>query len=245
MIAVILASLFATLISVTPSDYLYKFVMVRAAPGRLLELIDAYHHAGSRSAAFGEVRPFIMRHSQGDQWDLLLIYPLGPSLAEYHAPERVNRRAAANASLQEESETALESLIAWQEDVIVAGPPDEVVAAAFADFSYYHVEMLVALPGKLDELTRERHLENQYSALLGRPENLIFSRRGGAAWQVITIGFYRDIQHFAERTDHTDEERDAIAQSVGFEARDRIGTYLRTLISYHHDTLAGAVRPND
>jgi hypothetical protein len=186
-----------------------------------------------------------MRHSQGDQWDLLLIYPLGPSLAEYYAPERLRRRAAAAASRPEESETELESLIAWQEDVIVTGPSPDAVGQAFADFSFYHVEMFVALPGKLAELTRERHIENQYSSLLGRPENLIFSRQGGAAWQVITIGFYRDIQHFAEGTDHTDEERDAIARSVGFAARDRIGTYLRTLISYHHDTLAGAVQPNE
>lgn len=78
MILAILASLFAMSTSVTPSAYLYKLVMVRAAPGRLLELIDAYHHAGSSSEAFGEVRPFIMRHSQGDQWDLLLIYPAWP-----------------------------------------------------------------------------------------------------------------------------------------------------------------------
>lgn len=245
MILAILASLFAMSTSVTPSAYLYKLVMVRAAPGRLLELIDAYHHAGSSSEAFGEVRPFIMRHSQGDQWDLLLIYPLGPSLAEYYAPERVSRRAAADASLQEESETELENLLAWQEEVTVAGPSQDVVGQAFANFSFYHVEMFVALPGKFAELVHERHLENQYSALLGRPENLIFSRRGGAAWQVITIGFYRDMQHFAERTDHTDEERDALARSVGFQARNRIGTYLRTLISYHHATLAGAVRPNE
>ena len=34
-------------------------------------------------------------------------------------------------------------------------------------------------------------------------------------------------------------------RSVGFAAQNRIGTYLRTLISYHHDTLAGAVRPNE
>ncbi len=245
MFAVILASLFATLTSVTPSDYLYKFVMVRGAPGRLLELIDTYHNAGPSYEAAGDAPPFIMRHSQGDQWDLLLIYPLGPSLAEYYAPERVSRRAAADASFQEESETKLESLIAWQEDVIVAGPPEEVVATAFADFSFFHVEMFVALPGKLAELMHERHIENQYLSLLGRPDNLIFSRQGGAAWQVITIGFYRDIQHFAEATDHTDEERDALARSVGFAARNRIGTYLRTLISYHHDTLAGAVRPNE
>ncbi len=245
MILAILASLFAMSTSVTPSAYLYKLVMVRAAPGRLLELIDAYHHAGSSSEAFGEVRPFIMRHSQGDQWDLLLIYPLGPSLAEYYAPERVSRRAAADASLQEESETELENLIAWQEEVTVAGPSQDAVGQAFANFSCYHVAMFVALPGKFAELVRERHLENQYSALLSRPENLIFSRRGGTAWQVITIAFYRDMQHFAERTDHTDEERDALARSVGFQARNRIGTYLRTLISYHHDTLAGAVRPNE
>ena len=58
---------------------------------------------------------------------------------------------------------------------------------------------------------------------------------------LVTLGFYRDLQHFAQRSDLTPEQADEAARAAGFEASNRIGTYLRTLIDYHHDTLAVAV----
>ena len=71
----------------------------------------------------------------------------------------------------------------------------------------------------------------------------------GAQWDLMPIfpmgdfeRFYaRDLQHFAERSDLTPEQADEAARAAGFEASNRIGTYLRTLIDYHHDTLAVTV----
>ena len=81
-------------------------------------------------------------------------------------------------------------------------------------------------------------MENAYLAALGRPTNLLFVRDLGAAWDVITIGAYRGWKHFAERDDIPAERSRAAALRAGFEGDDRIGPYLRSLIQWHHDTLA-------
>jgi hypothetical protein len=53
---------------------LYRFVLIQAAPGRLLDLIDLYKKRLPVIAAGGDELPYIVRHSQGDRWDLLVIY---------------------------------------------------------------------------------------------------------------------------------------------------------------------------
>jgi hypothetical protein len=227
-----------------PGDgYLYRTLLVRAAPGDLLELIDLFKQRMPVYEANGE-RPYWMRHSQGDQWDLLLLFPMG-SFADYYSAERIARResAAEPSGLSEAAfQSQLEARIAWREEVYVLGPALEVVDSAFFGAAYFHVEAFVALPGKREALLEERHMENAYLAGIDRPLNLIFTRVTGAAWDLFTIGFYRDIGHFAATADVSDDEREAAAQAAGFEGADRIGTYMRTLIQWHRDTLATAVR---
>jgi len=99
-----------------------------------------------------------------------------------------------------------------------------------------------ALAGKQSELFREREMENAYLKALKRPENLIFVRDQGAAWDLFTIGTYRDLKHFAESAGILEADQEAAAKAAGFEAANRIGPYLRTLISSHHDTLAVSVK---
>ena len=55
---------------------LYRLQMLQAAPGRLLELIDVVKKHSALAAAGGEATPLIMRHSQGDHWDLAVLWPL-------------------------------------------------------------------------------------------------------------------------------------------------------------------------
>ena len=124
----------------------------------------------------------------------------------------------------------------------MAGPAHAVVDSAFAESAYYHVEMFIALPGKRQALLEERRMENAYLEAIDRPQNLIFTRVAGAAWDMYTLGFYRDIKHFAASADVPEERREAAARRAGFEGADRIGTYLRTLIDAHHDTLGTAIR---
>ena len=239
--------LIASLLIQTPqtSDgYLYRTLLVRAAPGELLSLIEVFQEQMPAFDEAGETRPLMMRHSQGDQWDLLLLYPMR-SFPDYYSSERSVRRERAaqrvGRSAADKGEE-LDRLVAWQEEVFVAGPPLDVVTAAFADASYFHVEMFIALPGMRKRLREERQMENAYLKAIDRPQNLIFTRVAGAAWDLYTIGFYRDIKHFAASADVPVEREEAAARAAGFASADRIGTYLRTLIHSHHDTLARVIR---
>src|SRR5215475_3554120 len=72
-------------------NYLYRAEMVQAAPGKFTELVELYAKQATLAAATGDAPAFVMRHSQGDRWDLFLIYPMG-SYAEYYNAERIAKR---------------------------------------------------------------------------------------------------------------------------------------------------------
>ncbi|MCJ7581341.1 MAG: hypothetical protein MUP98_12515, partial [Candidatus Aminicenantes bacterium] len=55
--------------------YLYKATFIRAAPGKLLDLIDLFKDQMPVYDASGDKRPFWWRHTQGDQWDLMILFP--------------------------------------------------------------------------------------------------------------------------------------------------------------------------
>lgn len=224
--------------------YLYKTTFVRAAPGKLLELIELYRGRMAVYEASGDARPFWWRHTQGDQWDLMLLFPLG-SYREFYSADRIARRkktGAASPLSAEEFAKKLNACSSWQEDLFVLGPPLETVKKAFTGTAYYHVEMCVALPGKQAELYKEREMENAYSVASGRPETMIFVRDQGATWDLYTLGCYRDLKHWASSPDLTKEQRDLAARQAGFNNSDEIGPYLRTLIDMHRDTMGVAIK---
>ena len=194
-------------------ETLHRMTLLRAAPGRLLELVAAVKGRG-----------LVLRHSQGDQWDLMVLAPV-----------------AGYADLAGAPPLADLALVAWQEDELVRGP-DVARLDGFAAAGLYHVEMFVALAGRRGDLIREREMENAYLAALGRPRNAIFVRELGAAWDAFTIGAYRSWKHFAERDDIPPDRSTAAARAAGVDGDDRIGPYLRSLIQSHHDTLATPVR---
>jgi hypothetical protein len=102
--------------------------------------------------------------------------------------------------------------------------------------------MFIALPGKKAELLREREMENDYLRRIDRPQNLIFTKTLGGSWDAFTLGLYRDLKHYAESADTPPDRQEQAARAAGFEGADRIGTYLRTLIARHNDTLGSPVR---
>ena len=230
-------ALFAGSTKASAPSYLYKTTLVQAAPGKLLELIELEKSSLSEYRRAGDEQPFMMRHSQGDRWDLLLLIPM-KSYSDYYNTDRVSKRN----QILKESQDKLDSLIAWQEDVFVYGPPLAEIQKAFASSAFFHVEMFDALAGKESELFKEREMENAYLKALKRPENLIFVRDQGAAWDLFTIGTFRDLKHYAESAGIPEADQEAAAKAAGFEAANRIGPYLRTLISSHHDTLAVSVK---
>lgn len=222
----------------TQQRYLYKASLVQAAPGKLVELIDVYKSLWAAQAkAGGEEAPLWMRHSQGDRWDLLILYPM-TSYADYY---RAGRQAEREKTVEPWREK-LQQDIAWQEDVFVYGPPLEEVRNAFAGAGLFHVEMFQALAGHHAGLYKEREMENAYAHAVKEPENLIFVRELGAAWDLFTIGCFRDIKHYAEGASGSAKEQEEAAKRAGFESASQIGPYLRTFIALHHDTLAVAVK---
>src|SRR5947207_12067501 len=201
------------------SQYFYQVSLVQAAPGKLLELIDLYKARAAAYQAAGDEAPLWMRHSQGDHWDLLILYPIG-NYSEYYQPERIAKRAQADMSANLDQK--LQQDIAWQEDLFVTGADVATLRKAFADGAFFHVEMFEALPGKLAELKQERNMENGYARALKQPENFIFVRDQGAAWDLFTIGVYRNLKHYAENSDVPAKDQEAAAKAAGFESPSQI-----------------------
>lgn len=237
LLVFLIAASIASSASAAEPTYLYKAKLVQAAPGRLLEMIELLKASLSDYKEAGDEQPLMLRHSQGDRWDILIMIPM-KSYVDYYNPEQAVKRDRALRKMQ----TALNELIAWQEDVFVYGPPLTELQKAFASSGFFHVEMFDSLAGKQSELYKEREMENAYLKALKRPENFIFVRDQGAAWDLFTIGAYRDLKHYAESAGIAESEQEAAAKAAGFEAANRIGPYLRTLISSHHDTLAVTVK---
>ena len=234
---------FLALTPIQDDTYLYKVTLIRAAPGHLLDVIDAYRDRVPVYDAAGEQRPVMIRHSQGDHWDLMVIEPV-QSLPAYYGSDRVARRVSAGEAAgasPHEFDARLQQIISWKEETFFSGVPVQEFRRLFDAANYFHVEMFVALPGKGQELHEERVMENEYLRRIGRPQNLIFAKALGGSWDSFTLGFYRDIKHFAESADTPADLQQEAAVAAGFEGADKIGTYLRELISRHNDTLAGKV----
>jgi len=211
-----LCLLVSTHASELEGDQLYRVSTVRAAPGFLPELLE---RIGSRKVS--PLAPLVMRHSQGDQWDLMII-------------EAISASEAMNASFPAESD----EFIAFEEDHFAYGPSSEAVSAAYNDNGFYHIEMFEAVAGKTDDLLDQRRMENAYLSATGQKPNMIFRRAAGSDVDVFTIGFHKDLEAFAAPSDVSDDDKEAAAKAAGFKARSDISFYLRSLISGHHDTLA-------
>jgi hypothetical protein len=219
-----------------PPTYLYKTTYVRAAPGRLLDLIASFKSLNDALVAAGDERPLWWRHAEGDQWDLMLIFPMG-SFTAYHAGDRAAGRARAA-----ELEAGLRPCVAWQEDLYVLGPPVETLRTAFEGAGFFHIEMFAALPGKQEELLKEREMENAYQVAMGRPAYFNFTRVSGAAWDIFSLGCYRDMLHWADTAGIPKEKKDEAARAAGFKDSASVGPCMRTLIDFHRDTMGGAIK---
>ena len=210
-----------------PPAEAYRALFLRAAPGRLMELVDLVK--ARRDSAPATSRPVLLRHSQGDQWDLVLLQPVG-SLTRYFATDH------------SAPDPLWDRLVAWQEELFVSGPPASEFRAGADHAGYFHLEIFVALAGDRDSLKTERAMENSFLKAVGKPGNFVFTRLAGASWDLFTVGFYRDLQHYAEPTGRTPEQEEAAARAAGFVSRESIGPYLRRFINGHHDTLGSVVR---
>ncbi len=205
-------------------DVLYRTTFLRAAPGRLLDLVNALKAKGLGGP---NTKALLLRHSQGDHWDLMLLQPM----TGYAQALKDDRPA----------QVAPAELLAWQEEEFVRGPDIDGLPG-FREANVYHLEIFHALAEKRAELLKEREMENAYGVALGRPPTLIFTRELGASWDAFTIDAYRNWKHYAERDDVSKDKSASAAKAAGFAGDDQIGPYLRSLILDHHDSLLGPVR---
>ncbi|MEN8374909.1 MAG: hypothetical protein ABFS34_05615 [Gemmatimonadota bacterium] len=230
---------------------LYRVTLLQAAPGRLLDLIGVLRE---RFPEDDPASPLIMRHSQGDRWDLMV---LGPSDAleaglEGAAPvdflrlvrgsSPVPGTAGPEAAPQPLSTDPLDELIGWTEDHWAWGPHADTVRARAEGAGLFHIEMFVALPGERGALIEQRGMENEYLRRIQRPDNLLWVRHAGADWDAFTIGFHANLQAYAEPSPLSQEERDRETVAVGFPGPGQIGAYLRRFLAWHNDTLAVVAR---
>lgn len=205
-------------------DSLYRTTLLRAAPGRLLDLIAALRGRGLTAPGS---KALVLRHAQGDQWDLMVLQPMTGYAQALKEPSALT--------------LAPEGLVSWQEDEFVRGPDIDALPG-FREANLYHAEMFHALASKRAELLKEREMENAYAGLLGRPQTAIFVRELGASWDCFTIGWYRGWKHYAERDDIPKDKAASAAKTAGFASQEEISPYLRSLILDHHDSLLNPLR---
>ena len=228
-------ALFLFVASVQAQDQLYKVSLLRAKPGSLLELIELVKSDIANFESFQTSRPYLLRHSQGDHWDLMLIYPI-QELDLYFSREMVTKRSQSK-TLEKNYGEDFFDLVSFQEEAIVNGPSLKEFAGAFENFNLFHIEIFTAIAGKQEELLKQRRDENVFYAGIDHRPNFIFTRVFGPSWDIFTIGWYKDLHDFAG-PEVSFETEDQSAKDAGFKGVNYIGSYLRSLISEHHDTLA-------
>lgn len=217
----------------------YKVTLLRANPGDLLELIDELKADRDAHAQFGINKPYLLRHSQGDHWDLMLIYPID-ELGTYFSKEKSQTRSTSK-TIEKTYGDPFHSLVSFQEESIVAGPSKAEFSKYFEEYGLFHIEIFTALAGKQEELLKQREMENVFYSHIAHRPNMIFTRVFGPSWDSFTIGVYTDLMDYADDGGVTFAQEDAAAKKAGFEGVNFIGSYLRSLFLEHHDTLAGKV----
>ncbi|MEQ9265416.1 MAG: hypothetical protein RLN81_09365 [Balneolaceae bacterium] len=230
--------LFSTIIVAAQSQQ-YKVTLLRANPGDLLELIDEIKDDIKNHETLGIDKPYLLRHSQGDHWDLMLIYTID-SISDHLSQENLLKRRTSK-TLDKPYGDSYHHLVSFQEEAIVEGPEKEQFTEWFEEYGYFHIEIFTALAGKQSELLKQREMENVFYSHINHKGNLIFTRVFGPSWDVFTIGAYYDLKDFADDGGVTFEQEDEAAKKAGFEGVNYIGSYLRSLLLHHHDTLAGKV----
>jgi hypothetical protein len=222
-------------------DYLYHVMTVRADIGKLEPLLDwlSALKASDYFDAAGLATPFVVRHSQGDQWDLMAIAPMG-SWTKFHSTANTKKRDAAREKYSETLGNGA-SLIAFSEDHFAFGPPFEDFEALVEGKGLFHIEMFEAAAGKAGDLLEQRRMENAYLGATGQTQNMIFRRAAGSNVDVFTIGAHDSLEAFAAPSSASNDEKEAAAIAAGFKDRADLSFYLRALISGHHDTLANKV----
>jgi len=211
--------IFLFLISFTAvAENNYRITLLRATSGSLADLIS--QAIQYRSEKNGQAT--LMRHSQGDHWDLMLLEPAGKDPIKH---KNFGPLVDFQHTFLARSETT------WKRLREMGSSSD-----------LFHIEMFRARHGKSQELLKQRQMENTYLTSTKRRANIVFETTFGSDVDSFTIGYYKDMLEFAWMPDLAGSVFSKAATDAGFKSRDDIGLYLRELIVGHQDTLAKRVK---
>lgn len=199
-------------------QHLYQVSLLRAAPSYLPSLIERVK--ADRKALGNEL--LIMRHSQGDHWDLMLLAP---------ASKELTTHANYGDFVDFQHNFIASSKVSWKK-----------LRQSSDNANLFHIEMFQAARGSYDKLLEQRHMENDYLVATKRNANYIFVTTFGSDVDMFTLGIYSDMQAFAAEPDLPEEVFEKAAVDAGFKARSDIGFYLREFLVGHQDTLATQVK---
>jgi hypothetical protein len=163
-----------------PAPELYHIHVVKAAPGKLTQLIDAYKNAPGPAENEPQFSPIILRHREGAEWDLIVVAPLGKQTTITAAP--------APQAIQDYYQR-LQPLSDWHSDTFAVGPAWAEVQKALVPAKdatpVYQVTDYLAVAGQRAQLRKV--LEGDQSTP-GR--NILFSHAEGASWNYLTVTRY-------------------------------------------------------
>lgn len=200
------------------AENLYRITLLRANPGLLPELIEVVR----KQKASHNNEMVIMRHSQGDHWDLMLLSPVADNvISRFDYQQHVD----------------------FQHDFLASNPMNwKEVSKLSKDAGLFHIEMFQAARGQHKALLKERFMENEYLVATKRKANAVFVTQFGSDVDCFTIGFYPNLQAFAADPKLDEQVFEKAAKDAGFKSRSDIGFYLREFLVGHQDTLATQVR---
>ncbi len=218
---------------------LYEVHFVKAAPGKARELIDGYLTAPTDPNAAAP--PLMLRHAEGDDWDLMVLTPLGkqdrltsatPSASEMQFIERMRPLRAMHSDT-----IAIGS--PWSEMRAALGGPRSDVALAgtsgsSGDPSVYIVTTYRAIPGHRDQLQQVL----KRLAALDPARTVTMQHMEGAAWDFVLVQRYDSWAAFAQNETTPNVER---LRAQGFSSPEGPWLELREHMAEHHDTIATRV----
>ena len=138
---------------VAQDEQVYHVTLLRAKPGGLLELIDALKTRAKDNTVDSRDNTLVMRHSQGDHWDLMIVYPLRGYYEYFSGLERKTRGVPI--MVNEVYGHELNDLLSFREEGFFIGPDLEDFSQLFETYKLFHIEIFTALAGKQKELIKE------------------------------------------------------------------------------------------
>ncbi len=201
-----------------PAVELYHIHISKAAPGKLPQLIEAYQNAPAPEAGQPQVTPIILRHREGDEWDLITITPLG---------KQTTVSASAPPQTIQDYYERLRPLSDWHSDTFTVGPSWAVVQKTLIPAkdaqAVYVVTDYRSLPGHRSQLRQVLDRNAQDTP----DRDVIFAHVEGSPWNFLTVTRYDSWAAVG-----------APPPQPPSGAQQEQGLAIREHMAVHHDTIA-------